>query len=168
LAGPKGSRFLDLTKLFDDHHPHRSYWYLQFMGVTPGWQGQGIGSALMAPMLERCNREGVRAYLDATSERNKRLYERHGFQAKDPFAAPGGPPVWPMWRQPASDRLRCAEQRSAGCLSHRHLDQAAAAVLADAERSIPCPTDLDRIRAAVRSLSSMINFRSELRPTAAT
>jgi GNAT superfamily N-acetyltransferase len=104
LAGPEGSRFLDLTKLFDDHHPHGSYWYLQFMGVTPGWQSQGIGSALMAPMLERCDREGVRAYLDATSERNKRLYERHGFEAKDPFAAPGGPPVWPMWRQPASDR----------------------------------------------------------------
>jgi GNAT superfamily N-acetyltransferase len=36
------------------------------MGVTPGWQSQGIGSALMAPMLERCDREGVRAYLDAT------------------------------------------------------------------------------------------------------
>jgi hypothetical protein len=25
LAGPEGSRFLDLTKLFDDHHPHGSY-----------------------------------------------------------------------------------------------------------------------------------------------
>jgi hypothetical protein len=32
LAGPEGSRFLDLTKVFDDHHPHGSYWYLQFMG----------------------------------------------------------------------------------------------------------------------------------------
>jgi hypothetical protein len=58
----------------------------------------------MAPVLERCDREGARAYLDATSERNKRLYERHGFQAEDPFASPGGPPLWPMWRQPASDR----------------------------------------------------------------
>jgi hypothetical protein len=47
------------------------------------------------------------------------------------------------------------------------LDQAAAAALADAERSIPRPTDLERIRAAVTSLSSMINFRSELRPTSA-
>jgi hypothetical protein len=34
------------------------------------FDSQGIGSALMAPMLERCDREGVRAYLDATSERN--------------------------------------------------------------------------------------------------
>jgi ribosomal protein S18 acetylase RimI-like enzyme len=104
LAGPDAPRFLGLSKLFDEHHPHGSYWYLQFMGVAPGWQGQGIGSALMAPVLERCDRGDVRAYLDATSERNKRLYERHGFEAQDPFAAPGGPPLWPMWRQPASDR----------------------------------------------------------------
>jgi GNAT superfamily N-acetyltransferase len=104
LAGPDAPRFLGLSKLFDEHHPHGSYWYLQFMGVAPGWQGQGIGSALMAPVLERCDREGARAYLDATSERNKRLYERHGFEAQDPFAAPGGPPLWPMWRQPATDR----------------------------------------------------------------
>ena len=104
VAGPDATRFLDLTKKFGDHHPHGSYWYLQFMGVTPGWQGQGIGSALMAPMLERCDREGAGAYLDATSERNKRLYERHGFEAEAPFAASGGPPLWPMWRQPTSTR----------------------------------------------------------------
>jgi ribosomal protein S18 acetylase RimI-like enzyme len=104
LAGPDAPRFLGVNKLFDDHHPHGSYWYLQFMGVAPGWQGQGIGSALMAPALERCDREGVRAYLDATSERNKRLYERHGFEAEAAFAPPGGPPLWPMWRQPASNR----------------------------------------------------------------
>ena len=96
LAGPDAPRFLGVDKLFDDHHPHGSYWYLQFLGVEPAWQGQGIGSALMAPVLERCDREGARAYLDATSERNKRLYERHGFQAQDPFAPPRGPPIWPM------------------------------------------------------------------------
>ena len=103
-GGPDAPRFLEVNKLFDDHHPHGSYWYLQFLGVAPGWQGRGIGSALMGPVLERCDREGVRAYLDATSERNKRLYERHGFVAQDQFAPPGGPPIWPMWRQPASDR----------------------------------------------------------------
>jgi hypothetical protein len=27
-----------------------------------------------------------------------------GFQAEEAFAPPGGPPLWPMWRQPASDR----------------------------------------------------------------
>jgi GNAT superfamily N-acetyltransferase len=104
LAGSDATRFLGVNKLFDDHHPPGSYWYLQFMGVSPAWQGRGIGSALMAPVLARCDREGVRAYLDATSQRNKRLYERHGFQAEEAFAPSGGPPIWPMWRQPAPAR----------------------------------------------------------------
>jgi ribosomal protein S18 acetylase RimI-like enzyme len=65
LAGPDAPHFLGLSKLFDDHHPHGSYWYLQFLGVVPDWQGQGIGSAV----LERCDREGVRGLLDATIDR---------------------------------------------------------------------------------------------------
>jgi hypothetical protein len=48
------------------------------------------------------------------------------------------------------------------------LDQAAAVALADAEHSIPRTTDLEGIRAAVTSLRSMINSRSELKPTSAT
>jgi GNAT superfamily N-acetyltransferase len=104
LAGPDAPRFLGVNKLFDDNHPTGSYWYLRFLGVAPAWQGQGIGSALMTPVLARCDREGVRAYLDATSQRNRRLYERHGFAAEEPFAPPGGPPLWPMWHQPASER----------------------------------------------------------------
>jgi uncharacterized membrane protein len=48
------------------------------------------------------------------------------------------------------------------------LDQAAATALADAERSIPRPDDLERIRAAVMSLRSTINSRSERKPTSAS
>ena len=43
-------------------------------------------------MLEHCDRQSVRAYLDTTTRR-KWLYERHGFQAEDPFASPGAAPV---------------------------------------------------------------------------
>ena len=55
----------------------------------------------MAPVLERADRAGHPAYLEATSARNKALYERHGFHAAAPFAVAGGPPMWPMWRDPA-------------------------------------------------------------------
>jgi hypothetical protein len=48
------------------------------------------------------------------------------------------------------------------------LDQAAATALADAERSIPRPDDLENIRAAVTSLRSTINTRSEPKPRSAT
>ena len=54
-------------------------------------------------VLEHCDRQGVRAYLDTTITRNKRLDERHGSRPRI-RSRPGGPPLWPMWWQPASDR----------------------------------------------------------------
>jgi hypothetical protein len=62
----------------------------------------------------------------------------------------------------------CVAVLPAGSDRLTFLDQAAATALADAERRIPRPTDPDRIRAAITCLSSMINSRSELRPTSAT
>jgi hypothetical protein len=52
-------------------------------------------------MLERCDSEGVPAYLEATSARNRTLYRRHGFEDQKALNLPdGGPPMYPMWRQP--------------------------------------------------------------------
>jgi GNAT superfamily N-acetyltransferase len=61
-------------------------------------QGRGLGSELLAPVLRRCDREGVPAYLEASSVQSKRLYERHGFEARGVLAPAGGPTLWPMWR----------------------------------------------------------------------
>jgi predicted N-acetyltransferase YhbS len=69
--------------------------------VRPERQGAGIGGALIAPGLERCDREAVPAYLEATSDRNRALYERHGFRAHGRIALPGGPALWRMWRDPS-------------------------------------------------------------------
>ena len=102
MSGGDSERILSVAKMIDEHHPEGTYYFLQFMGVEPGSQGRGIGSTLLADMLERCDREGVRAYLDATSPRNKALYERHGFRADREYAPEGGPPLWPMWRDPAA------------------------------------------------------------------
>jgi hypothetical protein len=48
------------------------------------------------------------------------------------------------------------------------LDKAAVVALADAERSISRPTDLERIREVVASLRRMINSRSEPKPISAS
>jgi ribosomal protein S18 acetylase RimI-like enzyme len=100
LAGDDAERLNTLGEVIGEHHPTEPGWFLQFSGVGPDRQNQGIGSALLADMLERLDREGQRAYLDATSPRNKRLYERHGFRAGEPYAVAGGPPLWPMVREP--------------------------------------------------------------------
>jgi ribosomal protein S18 acetylase RimI-like enzyme len=102
MSGVDADRMFSISKLLEEHHPPGSYYFLQFVGVEPDGQGHGIGSALLAHMLERCDREGARAYLDATSPHNKRLYERHGFRAGPEYSPQGGPPLWPMWREPTA------------------------------------------------------------------
>ncbi len=83
-------------------HPKRppSY-YLAAIGVEPAGQGRGEGAALMEPMLTRIDAEGGCAYLEASTERSRALYERHGFVQTGEIKLPGGgPSIWPMWRDP--------------------------------------------------------------------
>lgn len=55
---------------------------LQRMFVSPGFQGKGIGTALMEACLEKAKQFGYsKVYLETLSEMGTaiRLYERHGF-----------------------------------------------------------------------------------------
>jgi ribosomal protein S18 acetylase RimI-like enzyme len=99
-AGEDAPRMFELMELMDANHPHEPSYYLNLVGVLPDHQGQGLGSALMTPILEKCDREGAPAYLEATSEHNRRLYMRHGFEVIGEIAPAGGPSLWPMWRRP--------------------------------------------------------------------
>ena len=68
---------------------------------VPEWQGRGMGAALLKPMLDRCDAERMPAYLEASSPRNRALYERHGFAVTEEFhLGKGSPPLWRMWREP--------------------------------------------------------------------
>ena len=52
-------------------------------------------------MLERCDAEQTPAYLEASTERSRALYERLGFEATEECRyAKDGPPMWLMWREP--------------------------------------------------------------------
>jgi len=55
-------------------------------------------------VLDRCDREGRPAYLEATNEGNQRLYLRHGFEVTAEITLPDGPTMWPMWREPANQK----------------------------------------------------------------
>lgn len=87
-------------------HPREPHWYLPFIGVEPAEQGAGVGSALLAAGLRRCDETGLPAYLEATTERNISLYRRHGFLPRGELHLPDGPPVWPMRREPRTGSLR--------------------------------------------------------------
>jgi GNAT superfamily N-acetyltransferase len=85
----------------EDAHPTERHLYLAVLGVDPSRQGEGIGSQLLRPGLELCDREGIPAYLETARERNVTFYSRHGFRVTGELRLPKGPPVWLMWRDPA-------------------------------------------------------------------
>jgi len=86
---------------FASHHPKERHWYLQMLGTEPTFQSRGLGSSILAPILERCDREGERAYLESSKERNIPFYARHGFAVTQEIQVPRGPVVWAMWRDPS-------------------------------------------------------------------
>ncbi len=92
---------LRLLSTMEAMHPHEPHWYLASLGTAVGQQGRGIGGALMRPVLEHCDREGLPCYLESSKERNVPFYRRHGFEVVKEVELPGsGPPIWTMWREP--------------------------------------------------------------------
>ncbi len=104
VLGDDAERGFAVNEVLEEHHPAEPCFYLQFVGVAPEHQGRGIGSRLLRTVLQRCDATGTPAYLEASSRDNRRLYERHGFVVTAEVTAPDGPPLWPMWRDPAPSR----------------------------------------------------------------
>ncbi|MCZ7525825.1 MAG: GNAT family N-acetyltransferase [Acidimicrobiia bacterium] len=93
-------RALRTFRLLERHHPTEEHWYLDIIGTDPDHQGTGVGSALLRPVLARCDDEVLPAYLVSSNVANIPFYERHGFRLMDEITVPGGPVMYPMWRDP--------------------------------------------------------------------
>jgi GNAT superfamily N-acetyltransferase len=90
-----------LEETFAEHHPSEPLWYLNFVATMPAFQDRGYGAALIRIQLERADRNGTPAYHEATTPRNRALYERLGYVNQGEFRLPDdGPPLWRMWRDP--------------------------------------------------------------------
>jgi GNAT superfamily N-acetyltransferase len=92
--------FALITKM-EHRHLREPHYYIPYVGVAPHAQGQGLGTSLLRPTLDRCDRERLPAYLEATSERNAALYARLGFEHLGQFTLGNSPSLWPMRRPPA-------------------------------------------------------------------
>jgi ribosomal protein S18 acetylase RimI-like enzyme len=103
VMGRSLPRGFQAVQTMEKRHPaDPPHYYLPVLGVEPEFQGRGFGSALLQPVLGRCDRDGVPAYLESSKRRNVVLYERHGFRVVEELRLPkGGPPIWRMWRDPA-------------------------------------------------------------------
>jgi GNAT superfamily N-acetyltransferase len=99
-----GWRFIPNLMVLADmekHHPQAPHYYLEILGTDPVQQGRGLGTALMQPMLERADREGVGMYLESSKESNVPYYARFGFTVTSELKhRRNGPTMWLMWRDP--------------------------------------------------------------------
>lgn len=92
---------LKLLQHMEEIHPKEPHWYLGIIGTDPLRQGSGVGGALIRDVTDRCDREGIGAYLESSKHANVAYYERFGFKVTGEVSAPkGGPTLWPMWRDP--------------------------------------------------------------------
>ena len=66
----------------------REHWYLQTLGIDPPHQGKGHGSELLKFMLERIDKQGLPVYLETSTEKNVKFYEKFGFKLMEELIIP--------------------------------------------------------------------------------
>lgn len=104
VAALVGDRIDEVTEAFAQiasAHVVEPHWYLAAVGTRPATQGLGSGSALLAPVLDRCDQHGLGAYLESSNPLNLPFYSRLGFESLGEIPLGGGAAaVTRMWRPP--------------------------------------------------------------------
>ena len=100
-----GRRMVAATRMYraqDQAHAGiaQPHWYLAVIGSDPAWQRAGAGSSLLAPVLERADREGLSSYLETENADNLAWYRHHGFEIIHELCPRGCPQMWAMRRDP--------------------------------------------------------------------
>lgn len=90
----------NISSIEGAHPAEPEHWYLALLGTDPAHQGAGVGSALLAGPLARCDEQGLPAYLESSKEQNVPFYGRHGFEVVGEITMTDGPTLWRMWREP--------------------------------------------------------------------
>lgn len=82
-------------------HPKEEHYYLEVLGTRQDRQSKGVGSSVISTVLERCDEEGMPAYLESSNPRNIPFYARHAFEIREEISCgKGAPTVTAMWREP--------------------------------------------------------------------
>lgn len=102
VTRPWNSRFVVFDAALEARHPTGNpHHHLALLGVRPDRQGSGLGTALLEAHHKELDRDGLPAYLEASSPRNRQLYRRRGYvDLEPPIELPNGPSLVPMWREP--------------------------------------------------------------------
>jgi GNAT superfamily N-acetyltransferase len=99
--GTRTPRMIGAFNAIEKVHPTEEHYYLEALGTRQDMQSKGIGSAVIGHMLDRCDTEGMPAYLESSNPRNVPFYGRHGFETiGEIVVGKGAPTVTAMWRAP--------------------------------------------------------------------
>lgn len=96
----------EVESMIRSQRPTEPHWFLGTVGTRPDRQRQGLGTAVLQPVLDDLDRTGMPACLETSSPENVAFYSRLGFEtvvrlADLPDAAPE---TWVMWRTPTLSR----------------------------------------------------------------
>lgn len=79
----KLGRWLSFLQVSENYHEldmqAQPHWYLALMFVNPNYQRQGVGSALLKPILARSRDENLKCYLVTFTDQAVKFYQKNGF-----------------------------------------------------------------------------------------
>src|SRR5690554_4054767 len=74
------AKILKRESTIKKNYPHDHITYLWFIGVDPEKQGRGIGSKMLAKIIEQNRRTGRDVFLETSTQKNLPWYQKHGFK----------------------------------------------------------------------------------------
>jgi GNAT superfamily N-acetyltransferase len=91
----------DTAAVVAAHRPGVPHWWLLHLGVRPSSRRRGLAAAVLAPVLVRCDTDGVPAATAAYSWANVRFLRGFGFEVTfTGQTADDDLPLWVLVRQP--------------------------------------------------------------------
>lgn len=103
LIGPRALRAWRILRLVEAAHrsvgPHL---YVMHLAVAEPHRNHGRAAALLDHTMTATKELDVGVYLETANPAALPLYARHGLTVRDEIRLPSVPPVWTLWRPPAT------------------------------------------------------------------
>jgi GNAT superfamily N-acetyltransferase len=104
LSGPHAARVAATRALVDAARPAEPHWWLAHLATRPTARRQGLGRAVLAPALARCDADGVPAATAVYTWAGVRFLRGSGFEVSAALHTSDDElPVWVLVRPPGVD-----------------------------------------------------------------
>jgi GNAT superfamily N-acetyltransferase len=101
LSADRFGAVRDTAALVAEARPAEPHWWLRHLGVRPTSRRRGLGAAVLAPVLVRCDAEDTLAAAAVHSWANVRFLRGFGFEVTlDTRTTDDELPLWVLVRQP--------------------------------------------------------------------